>query len=89
MASRYNNEAYNPPEELIALAGMFDIHWTHVQGYAARTWELTVVRPGSTHYMSRRTQSTLYDDWVKILDELIAFREQNLGCPSDPTGMPK
>lgn len=96
MTSRYTNEMLNPPEDLIALAGMFDVSWKYVEGYGARTWELMVVRPESLvsslddrDVMCRRTQSTLYDDWVKILDELIAFRDQNLGCPSDPTGMPK
>lgn len=75
MTSKYINEQWNPPEELVALAGMFDINWTYVQGYGARTWELTVVRPESADFMSRRTQSTSYDDWVKILDELISYRD--------------
>lgn len=81
MSKPYVEEEYNPPEELIALANMFDIDWEYVKGYGARTWELRVYRRTlqKTHtkisHRSHRTQSVLYDDWVKVLDELIAWRD--------------
>jgi hypothetical protein len=68
----------NPPEDVIALCSMFDIRWRYVVGYAGRCWQLVASRPprpDRPSILARRTQSTSYEDWVKILDELIAFRD--------------